>query len=58
MNVLRENGFFIFRHCLKKLFNDHGLKVISLYGNYEKQKLDVNSRRIILIGRKIKNNPK
>ncbi|TAN58164.1 class I SAM-dependent methyltransferase [Patescibacteria group bacterium] len=38
---------------LKKLFNDHGLKVISLYGDYEKQKLDINSGRIILIGKKI-----
>ena len=39
---------------LEKLFNDHGLKVISLYGNYKKQKLDINSKRIILIGKKIK----
>lgn len=43
---------------LKKLFNDHQLKVISIYGNYEKQNLDINSKRVILIGRKIKNNPK
>ncbi len=39
---------------LKKLFDDHKLKVISIYGNYEKQKIDINSRRIILIGKKQK----
>lgn len=43
---------------LKKLFNDHELRVISIYGNYEKQKLGINSKRIILIGKKIKNSPK
>lgn len=43
---------------LKKLFNDHKLRVISIYGNYEKQNLGINSKRIILIGKKIKNSPK
>lgn len=38
---------------LKKMFADHNLKVISMYGNYDKQSLDINSKRIILIGRKI-----
>lgn len=43
---------------LKKLFNNHKLKVISIYGNYEKRKIGINSKRIILIGKKIKNSPK
>ena len=37
---------------LRKLFNDHKLKVISIYGNYKKQKLNIGSKRIILIGKK------
>jgi len=43
---------------LKKLFESNGLKIISIYGNYAKDSLDINSKRIIIIGKKIKNNPK
>ncbi len=43
---------------LKNLFQNNGLKVISIYGNYAKDSLNVNSKRIILIGKKIKNSPK
>lgn len=43
---------------LKSLFQNNGLKVISIYGNYAKNNLDINSKRIILIGKKIKNSPK
>lgn len=43
---------------LKKIFRDNGLKVISIYGNYAKNSLDINSKRIILIGKKIKSSLK
>lgn len=43
---------------LEKLFKSNGLKVISIYGNYLKENLNINSKRIILIGKKIKNSPK
>ncbi len=43
---------------LKTLFQNNGLKIISIYGNYAKEILDINSKRIILIGKKIKNSPK
>ena len=38
---------------LKFLFQSNGLKVISVYGDYAKGSLDLNSKRIILIGRKV-----
>ena len=37
---------------LKTLFQNNGLKVMSIYGNYAKESLDINSKRIILIGKK------
>ena len=37
---------------LKILFNKYKLKIISIYGNYEKNSLDINSKRIIIIGKK------
>lgn len=40
---------------LKNLFQNNGFKVISIYGNYTKNSLDINSKRIILVGKKIKN---
>lgn len=43
---------------LKTLFQNNGLKVMSIYGNYAKESLNINSKRIILIGKKIKNSPK
>jgi len=43
---------------LKNLFQNNGLKVISIYGSYAKDSLDISSKRIILIGKKIKNSPK
>lgn len=43
---------------LKKLFKNRGLKVISIYGNYEKEGLNINSKRIIIIGKKIKTSTK
>ncbi len=39
---------------LEKLFDDSGLKVLSVYGNYNEEKLDLNSKRIILVGKKIR----
>lgn len=42
---------------LKNLFQNNGLKVVSIYGNYAKDDLDANSKRIILIGKKIKRQP-
>jgi len=42
---------------LKILFKNNRLKMISIYGNYEKKDLDINSKRIIIIGKKIKNSP-
>jgi len=41
---------------LKTLFQNNGLKIISIYGNYAKESLDINSKRIIVIGKKIENN--
>jgi len=37
---------------LKKMFNDNNLLVSSVYGNYDMEKLNINSRRIIIIGKK------
>ena len=39
---------------LKKLFEHEKLKTTAIYGNYLKDGLDVNSKRIIIIGKKIK----
>jgi len=39
---------------LKTLFQDYGFKVMSIYGDYQKNSLDINSKRIILVGKKIK----
>lgn len=39
---------------LKNLFQNNGLKVVAIYGDYEKNSLDINSKRTILIGKKIK----
>lgn len=38
---------------LKDIFKNNGLKTLVIYGNYRKEKLDINSRRIILVGKKI-----
>jgi len=38
---------------LMKLFNTYKLSVTSIYGDYNKQVLAINSKRIILIGKKI-----
>lgn len=43
---------------LEKFFKNNKLKITSVYGNYTKDSLNINSKRIILIGRKIKNSPK
>ena len=37
---------------LEQLFNNHGLKIRSIYGNYLKDDLDIYSKRIILVGQK------
>jgi len=37
---------------LKKLFQNNKLKVMSIYGNYAKDGLNINSKRIVLIGKK------
>ncbi len=37
---------------LKRIFNKNNLFVSSVYGNYDKEKLNINSRRIIIIGKK------
>ena len=38
---------------LKKIFNNSKLRVSSVYGNYEKEELDVNSKRMIVVGKLI-----
>lgn len=38
---------------LKKIFGSSKLRVSSVYGNYEKEELDVNSKRMIIIGKLI-----
>ncbi len=38
---------------LKKLFKHEKLKITAIYGNYAKDSLDINSKRIIIIGKKI-----
>jgi len=43
---------------LKNLFQNNGFKVITTYGDYQKNSLDINSKRIILVVKKIKNSPK
>jgi len=40
---------------LKEILKVNKLKVISIYGNYEKDDLDINSKRNIIISKKIKN---
>jgi len=37
---------------LEKLFKNNKLKITSIYGNYLKDSLDINSKRIIIIGKK------
>jgi len=37
---------------LKKFFESNKMKITSIYGNYTKESLNINSKRIILIGRK------
>lgn len=37
---------------LKTLFQNNGLKIISIYGNYAKESLNINSKRIVLVGKK------
>lgn len=37
---------------LKRLFKNNKLRVISIYGNYAKDRLDINSKRIIIVGKK------
>lgn len=37
---------------LKKIFNKNNLLVSAVYGNYDKEKLNINSRRVIIIGKK------
>jgi len=37
---------------LKKLFTQEKLIIKSIYGNYKKDKLDIDSKRIIIIGKK------
>lgn len=39
---------------LRELFINNKLNIISVYGNYEKEKLDFDSGRIVVIGKKIK----
>ena len=39
---------------LKALFKHVKLKITAIYGNYSKDNLDINSKRIIIIGKKIK----
>ncbi|MEA2089060.1 MAG: methyltransferase domain-containing protein [Patescibacteria group bacterium] len=43
---------------LKNFFQNNGFKVIIAYGDYKKNGLDINSKRIILVGKKIKNSSK
>lgn len=43
---------------LKNLFQTDGFKVITTYGDYQKNSLDIDSKRIVLVGKKIKNSPK
>lgn len=38
---------------LKKMFNDNKFQISFVYGNYEKEKLDINSRRMIIVGKKL-----
>jgi len=37
---------------LKNLFKINGFKVISIYGDYAKNTLDINSKRMIVVGKK------
>lgn len=37
---------------LKRIFNNNNLLITSVYGNYDKEKLNINSQRIIIIGKK------
>ncbi|MDP3057152.1 MAG: class I SAM-dependent methyltransferase [bacterium] len=37
---------------LKRKFNDNNLFISSVYGNYDMEKLNINSRRVIIIGKK------
>lgn len=39
---------------LKNLFHENGLKLIKIFGDYQKNNLDINSKRIILVGKKVK----
>ena len=37
---------------LENLFKNNGFKVISIYGDYAKNTLDINSKRMIVVGKK------
>lgn len=37
---------------LKKMFNGNSLLVFSVYGNYDMEKLNINSQRMIVVGKK------
>jgi len=39
---------------LERFFNNNKLRVFSIYGNYEKEKLNINSKRMIIVGKKVK----
>lgn len=39
---------------LENLFKNNGFKVMSIYGDYEKNTLDINSKRMIVVGKKLK----
>jgi ubiquinone/menaquinone biosynthesis C-methylase UbiE len=36
----------------KRMFDNNNLFILSIYGNYDMEKLDINSQRIIIIGNK------
>ena len=56
---LKEKGnnskgvrYYIFPE-FKKMFNDNKFQISLVYGNYEKEKLDINSKRMIIVGKKL-----
>ena len=52
----RKNGkgvrYYTFPE-LETMFKNNKLRVFSVYGNYEKEELNINSKRMIIIGKKI-----
>lgn len=50
-NGNKRTRYYVFPE-LKKLFIDNKLSVFSVYGNYDKDKLSISSKRIIIIGKK------